>query len=39
MRPVSLLLDFLTKLESLLNTSDGLHVTDATLATWLAQYL
>jgi len=32
-------MDFLTKLESLLNTSDGLHVTDATLATWLAQYL
>jgi hypothetical protein len=32
-------MDFLTKLETLLNTSDGLHVTDATLATWLAQYL
>jgi hypothetical protein len=31
--------DFLTKLEALLNTSDGLHVTDATLSAWLARYL
>jgi hypothetical protein len=30
---------FLSKLESLLNTEDGLNLTDSRLAGWLAEYL